>query len=109
MTVRHTYTILVIAACASFMAPANAQETQTDDPPTTLPFKPTVRSAPPVNPTYPQQQAAPPPGDPLCREIGPIIRAGVIASRFASLTPSTVEGAVIGTFAPGGGAACCCG
>ncbi|WP_300376071.1 hypothetical protein [Henriciella sp.] len=83
-----------------------AQQTQDDPPPTTLPFEPTVRSAPPANPTYPNRRPPPepaPPPDTLCTEIGPIIRAGVTPSRFASLSPSTEEGAVIGTYETGGG------
>ena len=75
-------------------APADAQQ----DPPTTLPFSPTVRSVPPERPTYPQARQPAPPADPLCAEIGRIIRAGVVASRFASLSPGTAQGSVIGTF-----------
>ncbi|WP_084397819.1 hypothetical protein [Henriciella aquimarina] len=80
--------------------PVQAQE----DPPTTLPFEPTVPSAPPERSTYPDrrpQAETPPPGDPFCNEIGPIIRAGVVASRFATLSPSTAEGAAIGRFEAG--------
>lgn len=75
-------------------SPASSQES----PPTTLPFSPTVQSAPPERPTYPQARQPAPPADPLCTEIGRIIRAGVVASRFASLSPGTAQGSVIGTF-----------
>lgn len=90
-----------IAALALSQArPAHAQETET--PPTTLPFEPTVPSAPPTRPSYPQPvEPAPPPGDPLCYEIGPVIRAGVIGTRFATLSPATAQGGVLGTFEAG--------
>jgi hypothetical protein len=92
-------------------------------PPTTLPFEPTVPSAPPgyQPPSQPgnlpsrttqtspqaapqrtvQPEPAPPPGDPLCYELGPYIREGASASRFAGLSPSTAAGSAIGSFAAG--------
>lgn len=98
---------LLFAALMAPPTPAAAQEGEAD-PPTTLPFAPTVRSAPPSRPTYPErsQPAQPPePADPVCTDIGPVIRAGVNATRFASLSPSTAEGAVIGRFSGGEGIA----
>ncbi len=92
----------MLAICLLAPAGALAQTEEGEDPPTTLPFKPTVPSAPPTHPTYPQRaEPEPPPGDPLCYEIGPIIRAGVVATRFASLSPVTATGGVIGTFEAG--------
>lgn len=84
--------------------PALAQAAPTGEqeaPPTTLPFSPTVPSAPPERPTYPQARQPAPPADPLCTEIGQIIRAGVVASRFASLSAGTEQGSVIGTYPAG--------
>ncbi|MGB3626292.1 MAG: hypothetical protein WA989_10695 [Henriciella sp.] len=83
---------------------SHAQETNDpgEAPPTTLPFEPTVPSAPPTRPTYPQPQSPPPPPtDPVCLEIGPIIRAGVTASRFATLSPATAAGGTIGRYDAG--------
>lgn len=72
-----------------------------EDPPNTLPFSPTVRSAPPERPTYPQPIVPPPPVDGLCTEIGPIIRSGVLANRFAALSAATAQGAAIGRMETG--------
>lgn len=94
------------AGALMLAAPALAQAGDSPAaPPTTLPFEPTVQSAPPVRTTpRPATQApAPEPEDPLCTDIGPVIRAGVVASRFARLSPATAEGAVIGRFEPGPG------
>ena len=99
------------AAMAQAEDPAqDTGEAESEDPPTTLPFEPTVRSAPPSRPEYPERTPSaspppppPPPPDTLCTEIGPIIRAGVVASRFASLSPSTSAGAAVGTYEGGGG------
>lgn len=88
--------VLLAASPAAFTQVPLSDDLQ--EPPTTLPFRPTVPSTPPVRPTYPQQSEAPPPGDPLCFEIGRIIRAGVVASRFAELSSATASGAVAGTF-----------
>ena len=98
---------------------ASAQQDE-GAPPTTLPFEPTVPSAPPgyepqparpdnrpsnTRQTAPQQsvqaEPAPPPGDPLCYEIGPYIREGASATRFAALSPSTAAGSAIGSFPAG--------
>ncbi|MEM5516601.1 hypothetical protein WNY37_06545 [Henriciella sp. AS95] len=98
---------LWIAICAAslFALQAVAQDSTTEQasaadepPPTTLPFAPTVQSAPPTSPSYPTttRVVEAPPVDPVCLEIGPIIRAGVVASRFATLSPSTLDGAPIG-------------
>lgn len=92
---------IALAVLLAVFPAAFAQVPLSDDlqePPTTLPFRPTVPSTPPARPTYPQQSEAPPPGDPLCFEIGRIIRAGVMASRFAGLSSATAGGAVAGTF-----------
>ncbi|MEQ8558844.1 MAG: hypothetical protein RIB03_11055 [Henriciella sp.] len=101
--------IIPIAALAAGMItilPVQAQDaSQTETPPTTLPFEPTVESAPPARPSYPDRtpQPEPEPPDTLCTAIGPIVRAGVVASRFAMLSPSTAQGGVIGTFEAGEG------
>ena len=98
---------------------ASAQQDE-GAPPTTLPFEPTVPSAPPgyePQPARPdsrpsntrqttpqpsvQAEPAPPPGDPLCYELGPYIREGASASRFAALSPSTASGSAIGSFPAG--------
>lgn len=103
---------LLAGVCAALFlsSPTLAQETtdvQTppaDDPlPTTLPFAPTVQSAPPTRPTYPTatRVVEAPPADPVCLEIGPIIRAGVLATRFATLSPSTLGGAPLGKYPAG--------
>ena len=109
------YGLAAFGACALLLggpAAAQAGDPDTAPPPTTLPFEPTVPSTPPVErtpaprpaPARPAPAAAAP-ADPLCTEIGPIIRAGVIGSRFATLSPSTAGGAVLGRFEAGDGLA----
>ena len=91
----------MLSAILASASGATAQVPISDDmeaPPTTLPFRPTVPSAPPSQPSYPQRTEAPPPGDPLCLEVGRIIRAGVVASRFATLTTPTAQGSILGSF-----------
>ncbi|WP_156807973.1 hypothetical protein [Henriciella marina] len=111
-----------LGAILALSTPAGAQAQRDDNtPPTTLPFEPTVPSAPPgyepqpsqpstPRPSQPQRQQSPgspppppppPPGDPLCYEIGPYIREGASASRFAALSPSTASGNAIGSFEAG--------
>ena len=116
--------LLSLAALSALGLPLAAHAQQDDGaPPTTLPFEPTVPSAPPgyepssqpgnlptrspqtapgttPQPTV-QAEPAPPPGDPLCYEIGPYIREGASASRFAALSPSTAAGSAIGSFSAG--------
>ena len=109
---------LMALAASSAGGLATAQSAQEeaqaerDKPPTTLPFEPTVRSAPPGfspetdrRPRDPTPQSPPPPppppGDPLCYEVGPYIREGVSANRFATLSAGTREGSVIGSFEAG--------
>lgn len=115
--------LLSLAALTALGLPIAAKAQQDEGaPPTTLPFEPTVPSAPPgyeppaqpgnlptrspqpsPQTSQPQTQAAPPPppGDPLCYEIGPYIREGASASRFAALSPSTASGSAIGSFPAG--------
>jgi hypothetical protein len=115
--------LLSLAALTALGLPMAAKSQQDEGtPPTTLPFEPTVPSAPPgyeppaqpgnlptrapqpsSQTSQPQTQAAPPPppGDPLCYEIGPYIREGASASRFAALSPSTAAGSAIGSFPAG--------
>ena len=91
----------LMLGCGLSVGPAQPAGAQENDaaPPNTLPFQPTVPSAPPVNPTYRSPPPPPPPPiDDICLEIAPIIRAGVVASRFASLSPSTAQGAAIGRY-----------
>ena len=114
-TSQSVYRAVACGACAVMLASQTlAQSDQPGAPPTTLPFEPTVPSAPPATPEPPARTTAARPAQPapeeaevdlLCTEIGPIIRAGVVASRFARLSPSTTEGAVIGRFEAGEGLA----
>lgn len=104
--------VLALAVPAPF-AGAQGQESERQNPPTTLPFQPTVPSAPPgyspetgaprrdTQPAPSQSPPPPPPGDPLCFEIGPYIREGVTASRFATLSDGTRQGSAIGSFEAG--------
>ncbi|RIJ21367.1 hypothetical protein D1224_13715 [Henriciella barbarensis] len=113
---------LAVLTTSGLPMAAHAQQDRSA-PPTTLPFEPTVPSAPPgyKPPAQPRNQPsrapqtstraapqrtvqaepAPPPGDPLCYEIGPYIREGVSASRFAGLSQSTAAGFAIGSFPVG--------
>lgn len=100
-------------ALALSLPSAGAQENEA--PPTTLPFEPTVPSAPPgfepapsspgaqdqSRQPSPQPAPPPPPGDALCYEIGPYVRAGASAARFAALSPATAAGRAIGSFEAG--------
>lgn len=108
-----------LGAVFALSTPVAAHAQQQDDaPPTTLPFEPTVPSAPPgyepqpytPSPSQTQRQQSPgspppppppPPGDALCYEIGPYIREGTAGSRFAALSPATATGSAIGSFQAG--------
>lgn len=95
-------TLFLLATLAGQMHAQEVEPDSSEPPPTTLPFEPTVQSAPPSRPTYPQPSPPPPPPtDPVCLEIGPLIRAGVVASRFATLSPATASGSAIGRYQAG--------
>ena len=102
----HVVCIGLALACGSLASAQSGNGPNSDEPPTTnLPFAPTVQSAPPERSTYPTRTPAvtdaPPPADTLCDEIGPYIRAGVVSSRFATLSASTDLGEPIGSFEAG--------